>query len=109
MVSSEREKFAGEAGIIKALAHPTRILLLHQLAQGRRAVHELTQAARVDISTVSKHLSILKKKGIVGSERQGLNIYYHLKLPCIMNFFKCAEQALRQAEEAGAEKAHKAL
>lgn len=95
--------------MLKALAHPTRLLLIRQLAQGKRCVQELTEAAGVDISTVSKHLSVLKEIGILGSERQGLNIYYNLKLPCVLNFFVCAEQALNETAEQGGPKARKAL
>jgi len=45
-----------------------------------------------DTSTVSKHLSILKAAGIVEAEKRGLQVFYSLKVPCILNFFGCVLQ-----------------
>jgi len=46
------------------------------------------------MSTVSKHLNVLKKAGIVQDERRGKQVYYRLKVPCILNFFHCIESVL---------------
>ena len=48
-----------------------------------------------DISTVSKHLSVLKQAGIVEDEKRGLQVWYSLRVPCILNFFGCVEEVLK--------------
>jgi ArsR family transcriptional regulator len=48
-----------------------------------------------DISTVSKHLSVLKQAGILSDEKRGLQVWYTLKVPCILNFFGCVEDVLK--------------
>ena len=53
-----------------------------------------------DISTVSKHLSVLKNAGLVDSEKRGNSIFYSLRVPCIMQFIGCVEEVLsRNAKE----------
>jgi len=47
-----------------------------------------------DISTVSKHLSVLRSAGVVEDEKRGAKVFYHLRLPCVLGFFACADEAL---------------
>ena len=47
-----------------------------------------------DMSTVSKHLTILKNAGIVEDDKRGKQVYYRLKVPCVLNFFHCLESVL---------------
>ncbi|RKZ17572.1 hypothetical protein DRQ50_04845, partial [bacterium] len=47
-----------------------------------------------DISTVSKHLSVLRSAGIVGSEKRGAQVFYHLTMTCVTGFFGCVEEVL---------------
>jgi ArsR family transcriptional regulator len=81
---------------MKALAHPSRICIAQALGSGERCVCELTELVGADISTVSKHLSLMKQAGIVDSEKRGTSIYYRLAMPCVLNFFVCANQVLKQ-------------
>lgn len=90
-----RETFAERARVIKALAHPSRLLIVDELSRGERCVCELTELVGHDISTVSKHLSLLKKSGIVTDDKRGLQVYYRLKTPCVLSFFDCIESVLR--------------
>ncbi len=55
---------------------------------------ELTEKIGADISTVSKHLAILKKVGIIGDEKRGNQVFYRLKVPCILDFFRCVESVI---------------
>ena len=92
MSKKTQERLKAQAGVLKALAHPTRLLLVEEeLAQKTRCVCELRDAAGLDISTVSKHLSLLRNAGIVEDEKRGLKVFYSLKTPCVLNFFKCVE------------------
>lgn len=89
--SEAKARYKAQAEIIKALGHPTRLMFVDVLAGGERCVCELTELAGLDMSTVSRHLSQLKSAGIVEDDKRGTQVFYRLKVPCILNFFKCVE------------------
>jgi len=95
MDTKTRQKYEARAHIIKAMAHPSRLFIVDELSKGERCVCELRDMIGVDISTVSKHLSILKDAGIVEDDKRGLQVWYRLKVPCILNFFGCVENVLK--------------
>ena len=64
-------RYEARARIAKALAHPTRLFLVDELARRERCVCEITEMVGSDISTVSKHLAVLKAAGIVTDEKRG--------------------------------------
>ncbi len=99
MDKSEMIRFKAQAEIMKALSHPTRLFIIHQLAQGEKCVSELTEMVGADTSTVSKHLSIMKNAGIIDYEKRGTNIYYFLKMKCVLNFFACVNEVLKKKVE----------
>ena len=88
-------KYEARAEIIKALAHPTRLYIVDQLSREEKCVCELTEKIGADMSTVSRHLSVLKKAGIVQMDKRGLKVYYRLRVLCIMKFFECTESVIR--------------
>ena len=90
------------AKVMKALAHPTRLFIVDELSRGERCVCDLTEKIGADVSTVSKHLSVLKRAGIVRDDKRGVQVFYRLRVPCILNFFGCVEAVL---EEVGRESA----
>lgn len=80
--------------VIKALAHPTRLFIVEELEKGERCVCDLTAMIGADISTVSKHLSVLRQAGIIEDDKRGNQVFYRLKVRCILNFFGCVESVL---------------
>ena len=56
---------------------------------------ELTEMIGADVSTVSKHLSLLKAAGIVEDSKRGNMVFYRLAIPCVSQFFDCIESVLR--------------
>jgi ArsR family transcriptional regulator len=66
------------ANICSGLADPNRILIIYSLANESRNVSEIASIVDLPQPTVSRHLKILRDRGIVGSERDGQNIFYHL-------------------------------
>ena len=90
-----KEKYQGRARIMKALGHPTRLFIVDELGRQGRCVYELTEMIGVDISTISKHLSLLKEAGIVDFEKRGTQAYYRLAAPCVLGFFNCLEDMVR--------------
>jgi ArsR family transcriptional regulator len=77
------------AQILKALAHPVRVLIVETLSKGDRCVCVLNRLADIDQSSISRHLASLKKAGIVSARRDGMKVFYHLRTPCILNALKC--------------------
>ncbi len=87
------------AGIFKALAHPSRLFIVEQLAAGERCVGDLAEMIGADVSTVSRHLAVLKNAGILRADKRGLQVYYRLHLPCILRFFDCVGEVMEQNAE----------
>jgi len=73
------------------------MFIVEKLLEKDYCVCELTEMIGSDISTVSKHLSVLKNAGVVEASRSGNNIYYHLKARCILNFMDCVENVLERS------------
>jgi DNA-binding transcriptional ArsR family regulator len=67
-----------EADLCFALADPTRILLLYALDEQPRNVTELAGELNITQPTTSRHLKILRERGLVHTVRQGTSIQYHL-------------------------------
>lgn len=95
MNAKTQAKYEARAKIIKAMAHPTRLFFVDELSRGERCVCELTEMVGLDMSTVSKHLALLKEAGIVQDDKRGSQVYYMLRCPCVMNFFNCVEKIMR--------------
>jgi len=87
-----RTRYEAKARMMKALSHPTRLFIVDELSKGERCVCELRNLVGADISTVSKHLALLKAVGIVADDKRGLQVFYRLKTPCVLGFFDCVQQ-----------------
>jgi DNA-binding transcriptional ArsR family regulator len=94
MDKEHRKHLEARANVLKAMAHPSRLFMIEELEKGERCVCELTEMVGADISTVSKHLSVLKQAGLVIDEKRGNQVFYQLRVPCILNFFGCVESVL---------------
>lgn len=91
-----QRQFEARARILKAMAHPTRLFIINELVEQERCVCELTDMVGADISTVSKHLSVLKNAGIVEDDKRGLQVYYSLRCPCVLDFLGCIENVIKE-------------
>lgn len=94
MDKNEKALYEAKAAVLKALGHPTRLWMAEKLAKGEQCVCEFAKEIDADFSTVSKHLTILKQAGIVEGEKRGQNVYYRLKVPCILNSMNCVEAVI---------------
>lgn len=81
--------------ILKALAHPVRVLIVNALTDSDRCVCELNALANIDQSNISRHLAVLKRAGIIADRRDGMRVFYHLQTPCILKAFECALEVVR--------------
>jgi ArsR family transcriptional regulator len=97
---TDRHRLERRAEILKALAHPSRLLMVEALAEGEKCVCELQVLVGADMSTVSKHLTVMKRAGLVESDRRGVQVFYSLLSPCVLNFFSCVESVIDARREA---------
>ena len=95
MDTKTQNRLEAKARIIKAMAHPTRLFIVETLAKHEHCVCELTAMIGADVSTVSKHLSILRGAGIIDDEKRGSLVYYQLKMPCVFGFFSCVDTVIK--------------
>lgn len=98
-MNERQEAYKIRAQIIKAMAHPSRLMIIDELSKGERCVCDLQQVVGADMSTVSKHLAVMRNAGIVEDRKAGLQVFYRLRVPCILQFFGCVE-AVRSDREA---------
>lgn len=91
MSHSSQTRSQRRVGIIKALAHPSRLAIAEALQSGELCVCDLRDLVGADLSTVSKHLTVMRKAGLLEMEKRGLNVFYRLKCPCLLSFFECVD------------------
>ena len=94
MKSRPKSHYEARARIAKALAHPSRLLMLDALTGEELCVSDLTELVGSDQSTVSKHLAVLRQAGLVDLTKEGTLAFYRLKAPCLEGFWKCIETVL---------------
>ncbi|MBE0565788.1 MAG: winged helix-turn-helix transcriptional regulator [Krumholzibacteria bacterium] len=99
MDAQTQARFAARARVLKAMAHPTRLFIVDELSRGERCVCELQEMIGADMSTVSKHLAVLRTAGLLLDEKRGNQVFYSLRVPCILNFFGCVESVLQARAE----------
>ena len=95
MDAKTRVRHEARAKILKALAHPTRLFMVVELASGEKCVRELQEMIGADMSTVSKHLAQLKSAGVVEDDKRGSQVFYSLRATCVPGFLDCIENILK--------------
>lgn len=66
------------AALLKALAHPARLLVLCQLVEGEASVGALQPMTRLSMSALSQHLAVLREMALVETRREAQTIVYSL-------------------------------
>lgn len=69
---------AMQADVLRTLASPRRLEILHALAEGPREVSRLAATIRASQPNVSQHLAVLRAAGLVEAERDGREVRYRL-------------------------------
>lgn len=95
MNSKQKALIEAKANVLKALGHPSRLWMAEQLENGEKCVCELAEFIDSDSSTISKHLSVLKQAGVVEDEKRGKQVYYRLRVPCILKYMSCVEEVIK--------------
>ncbi len=81
--------------VIKAIAHPVRLIMIDALKDGEKSFSALFSLFKLDKSTVSKHLLTLKLAGIASSRKEGNDMIYRLEVPCVTDFFDCVTAVMQ--------------
>jgi len=88
-----------KAEILKAIAQPTRLKILELLQDGERCVCEIYPDLGQEQPTISKHLTFMKRAGILDSRKEGLRITYWIKAPEVLEILRHAEAILKREVE----------
>jgi DNA-binding transcriptional ArsR family regulator len=91
MPKTRASQLERRVSVIKALAHPSRMAIAEALQEGEQCVCDLRDLVGSDLSTVSKHLTLMREAGLVEMEKRGLNVFYRLRCPCLLRFFECVD------------------
>lgn len=66
------------SSLLRALAHEDRLMLLCQLSQGEACVSDLEMSCHIFQPSLSQHLGVLRRQGLVSTRREGKHIYYQV-------------------------------
>ncbi len=69
------------ARLLRIVAHPTRLLILDELAHGMKCVNDIQELVKTPQPNVSQHLAVLKDSGLVMCHKDGITRCYHLARP----------------------------
>ncbi|MEO8107813.1 MAG: metalloregulator ArsR/SmtB family transcription factor [Actinomycetes bacterium] len=87
--------YRAKADFFRALGHPARIRLLELLADGDKPVHELRAAIKIEASSLSHQLAVLRQHGLVHQRREAGAVIYSLALPAVRDLLLAARQILQ--------------
>lgn len=96
MLPRDKEKLQMKADVFKAIGQPVRLGILELLRLGEMSVGLIASKLGTDVCAVSKHLSLLRKLGIVSDRKEGLKIFYKITLPNSFDLLGCVDGLVRQ-------------
>ena len=91
-----KEFYKLKTSIIKALANPTRLMIVDCLKSGEKSVSEIIETIQEEQSNISKSLGILKANGLIKDRKEGSNVFYSLRICCIKEFFCCLDNIISE-------------
>lgn len=97
---------------LKSMADPMRLRILHVLQNGERCVNDILAEVGGSQANVSKHLSVLRRAGLVDCRRDGVNVYYRIEDPAIFTICRTVCDSLERhvnAEKAEIEQGRAAM
>ncbi|NOX20832.1 MAG: winged helix-turn-helix transcriptional regulator [Nitrospirae bacterium] len=96
MGENNKRIFELQAEVCKTLTSPKRLEIIHALKDGEKTVTELVNILGIPKANVSQHLSILKNKGILKSRREGVNIFYSIANPKVIQACNLMREVLTE-------------
>ncbi len=101
-ILTDKSIFEMQAEICKTLTNPKRIEILNTLRNEEKTVTELVAALGASKANVSQHLAVMRHKGILSTRRSGVNIYYRVSNPKVIEACALMKEVL--FEQHGAKK-----
>src|SRR5512139_4271248 len=89
----EQERIERAAEVLKTVAHPLRLRIVELLEAGERSVTELKELLGVTQPLTSQHLSQMRMRGVLGSRREGAQVYYAIANPDVVKVIHCIRRA----------------
>ncbi len=102
MTTNEVNRSRAVSEVFKALGHPSRVFIVETLQKSEHCVCRLSEMIGADMSTVSRHLSILKRAGIIKDRKEGSTVYYSLTCGCFRQMLAGAQNIIRGRAESEA-------
>ena len=93
-VKTQKRSAARKAAILKALAHSDRVAAFEFLAGGERTVTEIADFLGAKPANTSRHLALMKAAGLIEARKDGLNVHYSIRLPCLLSMLECMDEAV---------------
>ncbi len=88
------ELYKLQAELCKTFADPKRLIIISALRNGEKSVGELEDVLQCPQAVVSRHLAILRHRGVVQARREGVSVYYSLTNPRIVEACDISRQVL---------------
>lgn len=92
----EKSIYELQAEICKILSSPKRIEIISALKDGEKTVTELVDILGTPKANVSQHLAVMRLKGILKSRRDGVNIYYSIANPKVVQACALMKEVLNE-------------
>lgn len=99
---ADHQLYKLHAAICHTLANPKRLEIIDKLRAHEMSVTELAEALQISQANLSQHLSLMRQRGIVTTRREGLNVFYSLSNPKIIQACELMRQVLLENLESGA-------
>jgi DNA-binding transcriptional ArsR family regulator len=96
MPPRKQQRLTIKADIFKAMGQPTRLKILELLQANEMQAVQITAQIGTEAPTVSKHLSLLRKQGLIAERKEASKVFYYGTSPHVIGFMWCAENAVRQ-------------
>ncbi|MCX7828766.1 MAG: metalloregulator ArsR/SmtB family transcription factor [Thermanaerothrix sp.] len=84
--------------VLKAMAHPVRLRIIEALGEKEMCACKISDLFPFDRTTISKHLSLMREAGILYCRKEGLNVYYGLRMTCLLSLLACVGRLSSTAE-----------
>ncbi len=97
----KKEIFELQAEICKTLSNPKRLEIIAALKDGELSVGDLVERLGITKANVSQHLAVLRQRKVVTTRRDGVNIYYRINNPKIIEACALMKAVLMEQLSAG--------
>ncbi|MCJ7605760.1 MAG: metalloregulator ArsR/SmtB family transcription factor [Dehalococcoidales bacterium] len=106
---SDIELFRLKAELCKTFSDPRRLMIINELRRGEQAVGDLVKTLNTPQAVISRHLAVLRHRGVVANRRAGVNVYYRLANPKIIEACDIVHEVLMEQVASNKELAEKLL